>query len=78
MSGDVVGYIIGAAGVSFGAFTYFTSGILADKKQAIINTVRLDNLEKQISKLEEKLDDIKDEVKGDITIIEERLNSKTG
>ncbi len=62
MSADVVGYIIGAGGLCFGAYSYFTSGILADKTKIIEHGVKIDQLERRMKDVEEDADKLKDKV----------------
>lgn len=57
---EAIGLGIGVAGLFFGIYSYFTSGILADKKAGIINTVKIEGLEKRVDKLEKTVEEIED------------------
>jgi len=54
MSNEVVGYIIGAGGVCFAVYSYFTSGILADKTKIIEHQIKIEDLERRTKDLEEE------------------------
>lgn len=60
MSGDVFGYIIGAGGVCFAVYSYFTSGILADKTKIIEQGMEIKHLKEEVKDLKERMDDFDD------------------
>lgn len=51
MTTETVGYLLGLSGLAFGVFTWFTSGILKDKKQLIEHEVEIKNLKEDVAEL---------------------------
>jgi hypothetical protein len=50
--------LIGIGGLAFGIFSWFTSGILKDKGKIIEHEVKIGNIEKDIIRLEKRMDDV--------------------
>lgn len=48
----IISISIGIGGFLFGVFAYFTSGVLADKKQTTINTTDIVNIKERLRRLE--------------------------
>lgn len=55
-TGEVISLSVGIGGLLFGVFTYFTSGVLSDKKQSAIHSVEIENLKGRVKRLEDDID----------------------
>lgn len=60
MDGPLIGYIIGAGGLLFGVYSYFTSGVLADKTKIITHDIEIKHLKEEISDLKEDVQQLQE------------------
>lgn len=60
MDNVVIGYVIGAGGLIFGIYSYFTSGVLADKTKIITHDIEIKHLKDEIADMKEDIEDLQE------------------
>ena len=74
MSGDVISYIIGAGGLCFGVYAYFTSGVLADKTKIIEQGMEQKHMKQDFILFKEYMKEQVKDMKDDIEELQEWRN----
>lgn len=60
MDNVVIGYVIGAGGLIFGIYSYFTSGVLADKTKIITHDIEIKHLKDELKEVKEDVESLKE------------------
>ncbi len=58
MDNALVGYIIGAGGLIFGIYSYFTSGVLADKTKIITHDIEIKHLKQELEEVKRDIEQL--------------------